>query len=637
MGAALASHGPDGCGVWTNDRAGMGQRLMCFTPEDRLERQPVASAGNRCVLVADGRIDNRRELTEKLGITPRAAREMPDSAFLARAWERWGSNCVDHLAGDFVFAVFDTQQDCLLIFRSPLSQRSLYYHYAAGRFAFSSAPKGLFALPGVPREIDRQSLADYLTSLRLESGRSLFAGLHRLPSGHMLVARRSGVQANCTWRPDLRPEIRFSRDSEYLEAFLELFERVIADSLRSLTPVTVMMSGGLDSSSIAAVAAGILGREGKRLSVFTEVPPPGSDPTVPKGRYANEAPLVNAIARKCGNIDVNFVCGRCFFLDGIDRFFAAAEYPFQTTWNRVWWEAILREASGQGARVVLTGVPGNLTFSWDGQGLLPQLIRRGRWVKAVREASQWSRLNPPNSTLMALARGFLPLLPEPVWKGVRRLWHSRNGRNGAGPDWRTYSPIHPQFAQAQRVEERARERNLLPGYQRAGRNTRQERYRLLQMREAEPDISRGHEAMFRVQRRDPGAASRLVEFCLSLPEEQFRQDGVSRSLIRRAMAGCLPDEVTTNRQRGLQSANWFDRTVEARSRIREEIARIAGSELARLTLDWGRVGVLLDRMPDSSSAAWGELIRYRQFLGTALMTGSFLYWFESSARTPEPL
>ena len=159
MSVALAAHGPDGGGCWIGERVGLGQRLTCFTPEDHLERQPLVSLDTQHVLVTDGRIDNRPELTRELEIPLPEAATMPDSGFILLAYRKWGQDCPRHLVGDFTFALCDLHEDKIMIARSPMSTRTVFYHAAAGRFVFSSAPKGLFALPWITREIDKQGLA----------------------------------------------------------------------------------------------------------------------------------------------------------------------------------------------------------------------------------------------------------------------------------------------------------------------------------------------------------------------------------------------------------------------------------------------------------------------------------------------
>jgi asparagine synthase (glutamine-hydrolysing) len=99
MSAALTAHGSDGQGLWKHGSIGLAQRLRHFTPEDRFEQQPLLSADGQVVLVSDARLDNRPELTRALDIPPAAAHEQPDSAFILRAYERWGLDCPHHLVG----------------------------------------------------------------------------------------------------------------------------------------------------------------------------------------------------------------------------------------------------------------------------------------------------------------------------------------------------------------------------------------------------------------------------------------------------------------------------------------------------------------------------------------------------------
>jgi asparagine synthase (glutamine-hydrolysing) len=152
MRSALADHGGDGGGVWALGGAGLGQQLKLTTPEDRFERQPVVSADGLRVLVSDGRIDNRPELCRELGLPARA---VPDSAFILAAYERWGTDCGQHLIGAFSFAIWDAGLKRLLLLQSPFGAKPLFFHRAAGFFAFAAMPRALFALPGVPPRVAR--------------------------------------------------------------------------------------------------------------------------------------------------------------------------------------------------------------------------------------------------------------------------------------------------------------------------------------------------------------------------------------------------------------------------------------------------------------------------------------------------
>jgi asparagine synthase (glutamine-hydrolysing) len=627
MDAALSRFGTDGGGLSVTKSVGMGQRLMAFTNEDRFERQPLTSADGTLVLVSDARIDNRDELADALyacSAGPATQDDTPDSALILRAYEAWGSECVGRLAGVFAFAVWDRRTRTLFAARSPIVAPTLLYHTTGRTFAFATAPGGLHALPCITRALNEERLADMLVQMDGSPPAStLYRHISRLPTGFRLMAGRDGVRTRCCWQPDLSREIRFSRDEEYPDAFNDLFERVVGAHLRSTTRVAVQMSGGLDSSAVAATAARLLARRGERLTAFTEVPGPGFSGPVPPGAYADETPFVEAIAAMHGNLDLNLMrTDGQLFLDELDILFPHLEAPLRNTSNRVWIESILREAARRDMKVLLDGLQGNLTMSWYGSGMLPGLIRSGKWGEAYRQVrttrSPWRAL---------VVQGVLPLLPAPLWSAVERLRHPA-ARTEA--PWLTNSAINPGFAKAQRVPERARERDFATRC-RPGADSRMNRYRALAGQDFGAYIS-AYRAMYGVDMRTPTADVRLAEFCLALPEDQYRRNGESRSLIRRAMAAHLPEMVLANRLRGMQAADWFERLTGQRDRIAQVLGRMEQGDLARRILDLGRIRLLFERMPVAASNQDDFFRDYQWVFQQGLMVGSFLCWFEDGGR-----
>ena len=150
MLSALQPYGIHHKGMWAEGAIALGRTLYRTLPEDRYDRQPLQVADGSAVLVADLRLDNRSELIADLGLGGSAA-TMADSDILARAWEAWGEACVPRLIGDFAFIVWDARRDLLFGARDPLGRRPLFYHHARGFAAVSSMPKGLLALPEIPR------------------------------------------------------------------------------------------------------------------------------------------------------------------------------------------------------------------------------------------------------------------------------------------------------------------------------------------------------------------------------------------------------------------------------------------------------------------------------------------------------
>jgi len=628
MRSALGDHGGDGGGIWALGGAGLGQQLKLVTPEDRFEHQPIVSRDGLRVLVSDGRIDNRPELSDELRLPAWA---VPDSAFILAAYESWGTDCGQHLVGSFSFAIWDAGLKRLLLAQSPFGAKPLFFHQASGFFAFATMPKALFALPGVPRRLCMESIADSLVLVPLEPGTSLFQGIRSLEPAHALTVDRGGCQVRAFWRPELRHELRLRRDEEYVEAFTERFDRVVADQLRSLSPVGVLMSGGLDSTSVAAMAAPLLARRGERLAAFTAAPRDGyREPGAPHW-LVDEAPLASAVAARYGNVDLSVTRSEgLFFLDGLDRFFDAAEMPYEAPAGRIWYEGIMAEAQRRGIRVLLTGKCGNWTISWNGGGLIRSLVGTGRWAAAWRETRAMGSTSRVRPAAGALVRGgLISRLPWQVQLAIARRRNADDPLMASEAWWAPVSPIHPEFARAQSVAERSRVRGYDHWVRRRVDTPERRFYRLMHVQRL-AGIKSACQALYAMDIRDPTADTRIAEFCLSLPEEQYRRGGVSRWLIRRAMADRLPAEILASPRRGIDTADWFERMSGARTQVFDTLHLLEQSQTASTVLDLARMRWLAEQMDQPASDPIQRMMDYRHVLERGLMMGRFLRWFEGS-------
>lgn len=625
LDAALAGHGRDGGGLWAGDGVALGHRLTRFTAQDRLEQQPLASADGRLQLVVDGRIDGRRELGQALGLPAGEIDVLGDSALVLQVLERWGEDGLARVHGSYAFACWDRQARTLLVGSSPLNGRNLCYVHTPQHFAFASLPAALLELPFVERRLDEEHLADLLVYGIGTPDSTCWRDVRRLPPGQLLfLNNHQALRVRPYGAIDTGRRLRLHNDDEYAAAFDELFETVIEDQLRSLDPVGVFMSGGLDSCSVAAAASTHLGRHGRRLTAFTEWPGPGFDGPVPAGRYADELPYVTAMSERLPALELEVVTsGQSGPFDDTDALFDSGGVAFPNVANRPWWEAILGQAQGQGIRVMLTGDGGNLTASWNGRGLLPELLRRGRWAHAWREAGALARSGQASSPARTLlAQGVQPLLPTPAWRALRR-WYGSARPNAERQ--RRMAPIRPDFAVATRVAERA---SALGVPARPPADTRRARLDALVATRSSL-LDAGYRARFGIDIRHPLVDRRLVEFCLALPEDQFLRDGTPRWLLRRAMARRLPSKVLDNRARGLQAADWYRTLGRRRQALAAELDALEHSELACRMLDLPRLRHLLDHWPSTGWDTFSVLCDYRMTFSYGLMMGRYLRWLET--------
>ncbi|HEX4290486.1 MAG TPA: asparagine synthase-related protein [Trebonia sp.] len=627
MRSALAAHGGDGSSTWTGDGRGLGLELKRVTPEDLAERQPLISRDGQRVLVSDGRIDNRRELAAELGLAWESL-QVPDSAFILAAYERWGEDCAARLVGSFSFAIWDEHCQRLLLARSPFGAKTVFYHAAAEFVAFATMPKALFSLAGVPRRLNLQGIADLLILVPPEPGASLYEGISALEPGHLLTADRRGCRVRRFWAPELRRELRLSSDQEYVDAFTELFDRVVADQLRSLSPVGLLLSAGLDSTSVAATAAPLLDKRGERLTAFTGAPMIGfREPDLP-GWLLDEAPLAGQVAARFRNVDHLVVRAPGVFLNDLDRFFDVAETPYTGTASRVWYEGIMAAAQRRDISVLLTGKCGNYTVSWPGTGLIRSLVGKGRSRQAWREARAQAPAGGVKSTARIFARGGLVArLPGHVQLAITGH-HYDDPLLSPGDWWSPLSPIHPEFAREQRVGERSRARACDRWLMRRVDTPAARLRHLMDDVHHVSGINGAYSALYGVDVRDPTGDARIAQFCLSLPEAQCSRQGTTRSLIRRAMAGRLPAEIVTGSRHGIDTADWFERLSDARDVVQEELRLLDRSETARAVLDLPRLRGLADTLGSPPADAYQRLLDYRNVLERGLMAGRFLRWFE---------
>jgi asparagine synthase (glutamine-hydrolysing) len=257
----LAAHGPDAQAVWIGGAVGLGHALLRTTWESASERQPHTLDGETWI-TADCRIDNRDDLLRRLA-RPGAGGDVPDPELILRAFGRWGEACLDHLLGDFAFAIWDAPRRRLFCARDHFGVKPFYYARADRVLVFGNNLNCVRLHPGVSCRLDDLAIADFLIfGYAVEASRSSFADVRRLPPGHVLTVAAGDVAVRRYWQLPWEDEIRYRRRDDYVEHFRELLAVATADRLRT-DRVAVFMSGGLDSPTIAATAQRLLARRGR--------------------------------------------------------------------------------------------------------------------------------------------------------------------------------------------------------------------------------------------------------------------------------------------------------------------------------------------------------------------------------------
>jgi len=609
--------------AWASPHAVFVHRQRIVTPEDAFEAQPLVGGGGSRVLALDGRLDNREEVIAALGLET-GPTPLADSRIVMAALERWGLDAPERLIGDFAFASWDEATRTLTLACDQIGMRTVYYHHGDGILAFATMVHAVHAVPGVPRDVDEAALASVLIGQGPEETRTVYRAVDRVPPAGRLVAARGGVRVDRYWEPDFGRRLRL-KDDECVEAARELLGRCVAARLRVVGPLVAEVTGGLDSSAVAATAARLCAPQ--TLKTVTAVPEPGAPLQQFRSAYCDERPYVEAIARMHPNMEPAFLWSGDVAGEELDasRVFLMTALPLAMPINTGWMSSARAHARSLGARAVLTGTAGNLTLSWNGRRALADMARSGRWVRALVEARSTARYT--GEPLLALLRMEVaaPLAPAALYRLYRRL------RGRPDQKWTDGSPISPDLARATgldgSISDIGRGRGPLFADPMRLREVDARRVRLSYFRSSRALLA-SLRPYLGYELRDPLADPRLIEFCLSLPADQYLHQGVPRRLARRVLADRLPGEVVENRRRGFQGPEWFLRLNRCRDALMAELEQLDRSTLARRCLDVPRLKAIAADWPADLYAAQARYDELNHVLVRGIHTGQFLRWIE---------
>src|SRR5512140_804694 len=272
MNDALRHRGPDDAGVWVSPdgRVGLAPRRLSIIDLSGRGHQPMTDSGGQLWITFNGEIYNYRDLRGELHARGHSFQSESDTEVILEAYRAWGTECLARLNGMFAFALYDSSKRQLFMARDRAGEKPLYYALDHGGIRFASELKGLMADPALPRHIDPEALDCYLAMGYVPGGRCMLQGVKKLPPAHALVFDLKNGQARL-WRYWRLPELDAAATSGLADetVLLDELEALLEDSVRRQlvadVPVGVLLSGGVDSSLITAMAV----RATPKVKTFT--------------------------------------------------------------------------------------------------------------------------------------------------------------------------------------------------------------------------------------------------------------------------------------------------------------------------------------------------------------------------------
>ncbi len=508
----LSPCGPDGRQEWCDGPLAFGCAILQGGPI-LVRTGQLTSLEGIFTLVADARLDAREELRADLRGAGRAvAHNAPDFELILQSYAAWGEGCLDRLRGDFSFAVWDARARALFCARDHFGVKPFFYACPGDSFLFSSALDCVRLNPEVADDLNELAVGDFLLfGLNYDVATTTFRDIRRLPPGHFLRVSREGLRVARYWSPPVNGRIRYANPGDYTAHFRDLFRAAVADRLPE-SPCGILLSGGLDSSSVAAMACKISPEAGgkghlRAYTVAREAPQPASDET-----YARSMAEFLGIPLRVLRME-----GIRPFEDWDGPEWRLAE-PVEDPSITVLFQQF--HALAEDCRVVFNGEGADNLMHFKMWPYVRDLARHGEWCRGIAEISR-----------------YLWLRPFP-WRGLRyraaAFWNGdRDGR--AVPKW-----IAPDFAARLDLEARARECGIM------------------RVSPAHPVMPTAHASMslphwtqfFELQSpgftrcpvevRFPFLDLRIVNYLLALPPFPW---AFQKTLLRQAMAGDLPESV----------------------------------------------------------------------------------------------
>jgi asparagine synthase (glutamine-hydrolysing) len=510
---SLSYRGPDSRGTWQDGSIGLGHTLLRTTHESAGEEQP-ASLDGRLRITADARLDSRTELIGKIERSGRKiGRAVPDSTLILHAYSLWGAACIEHLQGEFSFGIWDARTRTLFCARDQFGIKPLYYAQAGKLFLFSNTLNCIRLHPEVSEELNDAAIGDFLLfGLNYDNATTTFRHIQRLPPAHWLSISASGLKIARYWAPPTDGRIRYTRADDYVEHFQALLQEAVADRLRA-GRVGILLSGGLDSSSVAAVAKEVSGRSGQAIEIraYTSV----FDTLIAdeEGRYAREV-------GKFLGIPIHFqALDQVELFQGWDDAQLSLPEPFDAPLFAGFLDS-LRNISAD-CRVLLSGEGIDNLMDFQMWPYVEDLRRRGEWRRLFTEVANyaWIRPFPWRGIRARLLTLFgkepdMPVFPEWLAADFRK-------RMNLQQRWKEWGK-HPKLTYEHPIHPNAHASLALPQW--------------THMFEQE-DAGATH---FPVETRYPFLDLRIVNYLLALPPFPWF---FQKMLLREAMAGCLPETV----------------------------------------------------------------------------------------------
>lgn len=540
----LQHRGPDAEGVLVDGNIGLGHRRLSIVDVTHGE-QPMFNSDRSCVIVYNGEVYNHADHRDELIAKGYEFQNRSDTETILHLYEEHGRDCVDHLRGMFAFAIWDKRKQELFIARDRFGVKPLYYvHDSEGNLFFASEIKALIEVGAVKPELNFNALPDQFANHGTSGDETLFRGVKRVLPGHTMTWSDGRIDIREFWDLSFEPKHEPRSDAEYIEEWRDLFRKSVELRLMADVPLGMFLSGGIDSSAIAAMMSTMVKEAIKTFSVgFRE-------------REANELEYARLVAKKFGTDHHEIIITPEQFFDVLPNLVWHEDEPIGFVASVPLY--FVSKLAQEHVKVVLTG-----------EGSDETLAGYGRYQKALtllNYGEKYEQLTP--SFVRDAVRGGVATLPASLNRKLNRTFLSRE------------SDIESLFFDNFGVFPKAMQKSLFNRETRKkleSENPYVQQNSWLVKSDAEDVLDKLlyadtktylHELLMKqdqmsmaasIESRVPFLDHKLAEFTARMQREMKIRRGTTKWILREAMKGILPTEILERPKMGfpVPIGKWF--------------------------------------------------------------------------------
>jgi asparagine synthase (glutamine-hydrolysing) len=552
MTQQAAYRGPDGINYWQNEHVGFAHLALITTPESVNERQPLVSG--EVALIADARVDNRDDLIRALKASGHLKTDTPtDADLILAAYHKWDTDCAAHIIGDFSFALWDARHQRFFAARDPMGPRTLYYWRDGQRLAFATEVKQLLSLPYVPAVPYEPAIGIFLTGPFMPLDWSFYEGIKQLAPGQAVAATADDLRVWRFWEADPAHTLRYNNEDDYAEHFREMFKEAVACRLRSVKPVGLSLSGGVDSGSIAATIGWLL-----KHNKVVQVPFRAYCYAFEELTTSDERHISRGITDYYGLTQVDIPADDLWPLKDYPAHGPDRDDPYISPYNALF-ERRLTLAHADGIGLLLFGYRGDEIAGGYHVDYLGMLLG-GRW-RALRHELRHISLEQQIGLWPAARKFVIPSMQRAFWPrdGVRAMLTGKKP-----PQSRLYPPwVRPEFAERIQLGALLRDKHYVtPSLRYYSRNWRHRQIFTNPPVRVAMEAERS-QAKYGMAYADPWADRRLAEFVLSVPQWIVHRYSEPKRIAQHAMRSIMPPNMP-HRPAKIEPATLFTRGFNER-------------------------------------------------------------------------